>query len=286
MIFEKFSNKGTHIGMKMAKNSSKSGFSKQDPPKNSVAIYVRVSTEEQAREGISVEAQKDRLIAFAKAKDLVVTKIYADEGFSAGSMKRPMFQEMLSDAHKGCFANVLVYKIDRFSRNLKDLITLLDEFKSLGINFISATEPIDTTSAVGNAFMQIIGVFAELERGMVAERVSLAFGKKIDSREYFARPPLGYKFVDKKLVIDEKEAKKVRDIFESRAKGENYVSICLRHNIPVSTFYHIIKNPVYIGFISYKGELIKGDFEPIIDNELFVMANSKNRNMINVIKDN
>ena len=244
------------------------------------AIYVRVSTEEQAKEGISVSAQKDRLCAFCKAKDLELYKIYCDEGFSAGSIKRPEFTKLLEDARKGMFANILVYKIDRFSRNLKDLITILDELKNLGVNFISSTEPIDTTSAIGNAFMQIIGVFAELERGMVAERVSLAFDKKVKEKEYLSRPPLGYSINGKNLVIDSANAQKIKDIFESKVAGENYVSICARHKIPISTFYHIIKNPVYIGYIKYKGQLIRGDFEPIISKEVFSMASLSNSNII------
>ena len=260
----------------MPKKKLKPGLGKQETDPNSTAIYVRVSTQEQAKEGISISAQKERLIAFAKAKDFNITKIYADEGYSAGSMKRPMFQQLIQDAEKGLFSNILVYKVDRFSRNLKDLITILDDFKNNGINFISATEPIDTTSAIGNAFMQIIGVFAELERGMVAERVSLAFEKKINAREYFARPPLGYKFSGKKLVVDKENMEKVRDIFESRANGENYISICARHKIPVSTFYHIIKNPVYIGLMRFKDEYIRGDFKPIINKELFAQAHSTN----------
>lgn len=247
------------------------------------AIYVRVSTEEQAREGISIDAQKDRLIAFCKAKDLEIYKIYADEGYSAGSIKRPAFQELLKDARERRFKNVVVYKIDRFSRNLKDLIIILDEFKQLGINFISATEPIDTTSAIGNAFMQIIGVFAELERGMVAERVRLAFEKKIKSKEFLARPPLGFKIINKKLRVDEKNAEIVRKIFNERVNGINYKDICKKYNISKSTFYHIITNPIYIGIIRYKNKILKGNFEPIVDVYTFYKAHKKNAEFLESI---
>ncbi|HOI18913.1 MAG TPA: recombinase family protein [Candidatus Woesearchaeota archaeon] len=262
--------------MKMKRIKKKVGLLNQ----KATGVYVRVSTEEQAKEGISVSAQKDRLIAFCKAKDLELYKIYCDEGFSAGSIKRPEFSKLLEDARNGLFSNILVYKIDRFSRNLKDLITILDELKDLSVNFISATEPIDTTSAIGNAFMQIIGVFAELERGMVAERVSLAFDKKAKDKEYLSRPPLGYQIKGKSLVIDYENAKIVKDIFESRVSGENYVSICARHKIPISTFYHIIKNPVYVGFIRFKDKLIKGDYQPIISKELFLLASNSNTTTI------
>lgn len=247
------------------------------------AIYTRVSTEEQVKEGISLKAQEERLIAYCKAKDLEVYKIYSDEGYSAGSLKRPMIQQLLTDAKEHKFSNVLVYKIDRFSRNLKDLITILEELKSENINFISATEPIDTTSAIGNAFMQIIGVFAELERGMVAERVKLAFDKKINSKEYVARPPLGFRISNKKLEINEEEAKKVREIFNDRIHGISYMETCKRLNIPKSTYYHILQNTIYIGILKYSNRILRLDLDSIIDIPTFYKAHKNNARFLEAI---
>lgn len=255
--------------------NQKSALSNQDISRKA-AVYIRVSTEEQAKEGISIAAQKDRLTAFCNAKDLVIHDYYIDEGYSAGSLKRPELQRMLKELNEGKFRNIVVYKIDRFSRNLKDLVTILDDFKKRNINFISATEPIDTTSAIGNAFMQIIGVFAELERGMVGERVKLAFEKKISSKEFLARPPLGYKVVDKKLVIDPENAEKVREIFNDRLNGISYKETCSRVGIPKSTYYHILTNPIYCGILKYQKHILKGDFEPIIDISDFYKAHKKN----------
>ena len=255
--------------------NQKSALSKSDISKKA-AIYIRVSTEEQAKEGISIAAQKDRLTAFCKAKDLEIYDYYIDEGYSAGSLKRPALQQMLRELNDGKFKNIIVYKIDRFSRNLKDLVTILDDFKKRNVNFISATEPIDTTSAIGNAFMQIIGVFAELERGMVGERVRLAFEKKISSKEFLARPPLGYKVVDKKLSIDPEGAEKVREIFKDRLNGVSYKRTCSRLAIPKSTYYHIITNPIYCGILRCKKYILRGNFEPIIDLADFYKAHKKN----------
>ena len=144
-----------------------------------VAIYSRVSTEEQAKEGLSIDAQIDKCKAFCKARDWEIFKIYKDAGFSAGSLNRPALELLLNDTQEKKFDIILVYKIDRFSRKLKDLIMILEELKEKNINFTSVTEQIDTTSAMGEAFFQIIGVFAQLERGMVKERVELAFDRKI-----------------------------------------------------------------------------------------------------------
>ena len=238
-----------------------------------VAIYVRVSTEEQAKEGISLDAQIDRCKAFCKARNWKVSKIYKDAGFSAGSLNRPAFQLLARDAKDKKFNVLLVYKIDRCSRKLKDLIMILEDLKDQEINFTSVTEQIDTTTAMGEAFFQIIGVFAQLERGMVKERVELAFDKKISSGEVLNRAPLGYFYQNKKLLINEEEAKKVKEIFEMWISGISYKEISQKFNIPASTLYEIIKNPTYIGKIRYKNQLYKGNHKPIIDEELFNKLN-------------
>ena len=242
-----------------------------------VAIYSRVSTEEQAREGLSVEAQIDKCKAFCQARDWEVFKIYKDAGYSAGSLNRPALELLLKDSQKKKFNIILVYKIDRFSRKLRDLIMVLDDLKEKNINFTSVTEQIDTTSAMGEAFFQIIGVFAQLERGMVKERVELSFDRKIKFGESLSRAPLGYTYQNKKLVLDE-NAKKVKEIFEMWVAGVDYKEICQKFSIPISTLYQIIKNPVYLGKIKYKGQLYNGKHQAIIDEGLFNKANNLNLN--------
>lgn len=238
-----------------------------------VGVYVRVSTEEQAKEGISIDAQIERCKAFCKARNWNVFKIYTDAGYSAGSLKRPALKDLINDINNKKFNILLVYKIDRFSRNLKDLISVLEDLKSKDINFTSVTEQIDTTNAMGKAFFQIIGVFAELERGMVKERVELAFDKKINDGEALHRAPLGYIYRNKKLIINDKEAEKVREIFNMWVSGINYKDISTKFNIPVSTLYEIIKNPIYIGKIRYRGKLYHAKYKGIIDEELFFKIN-------------
>lgn len=239
------------------------------------AIYIRVSTEEQAKKGISLSAQKDKCQVFACLKEWEVYDIYRDAGFSAGNTKRPAFLRMMEDAHKQRFQTILVYKVDRFSRRLKDLILVLDELKKIDINFTSVTEQIDTNTAMGEAFFQIIGVFAQLERGMIKERVNLAFDRKAKIGETANRAPFGYHYKNKRLIIDEENAPKVRDIFSMWASGVKYRVISEEFNIPASSLYEIIKNPAYIGKIRYKGKLYKGLHRPIIDEELFYQINPK-----------
>lgn len=114
-----------------------------------VAIYIRVSTEDQAKEGYSLEVQREYLEAFAKREGFEIFKVYSDDGISGYSDRRPALQELLKDAKDKKFEIVLVYKIDRFSRNLKDLLTLVEELSSSGVAFKSATEPFDSTPSAG-----------------------------------------------------------------------------------------------------------------------------------------
>ncbi|MFH1607511.1 MAG: recombinase family protein [archaeon] len=238
-----------------------------------IAIYSRVSTIEQAKEGLSVEAQIDKCKSFCHARDWKIFKVYKDAGYSAGTMNRPALELLLRDAKEKKFDIILVYKIDRFSRKLTDLILTLDSLKEKKINFTSVTEQIDTTSAMGEAFFQIIGVFAQLERGMVKERVELAFERKIKFGEALFRAPFGYAYQNKNLVPHPENSQKLKEIFEMWARGIGYKEISKKFSIPASTLYQIIKNPIYLGKIKYKGDFYKGKHKALINNDLFNQAN-------------
>ncbi|HLC19943.1 MAG TPA: recombinase family protein [Candidatus Nanoarchaeia archaeon] len=242
-----------------------------------VGVYVRVSTEEQAKEGISIDAQIERCKAFCIARGWKVFKIYTDAGYSAGTMNRPALKDLINDINEKKLEILLVYKIDRFSRKLKDLISILEDLKSRGVNFTSVTEQIDTTTAMGEAFFQIIGVFAQLERGMVKERVEMAFDKKISSGEALSRAPMGYLYQNSKLTINREEAQKVKEIFEMWGAGINYKEIANKFNIPISTLYEIVKNHAYIGKVKYRNQLYDGTHKAIIEKELFNKINTQNK---------
>lgn len=136
-----------------------------------VSIYIRVSTEDQAKEGYSLEVQREYLKSFAKRESYEIFKVYCDDGISAYSTKREALQQLLKDAKDKKFDLVLVYKIDRFSRNLKDLLILVDELSSYGVGFKSATEHFETTISAKKLMFQQFGSFAEFERNRIAERV-------------------------------------------------------------------------------------------------------------------
>jgi site-specific DNA recombinase len=182
-----------------------------------IAIYIRVSTEDQAKEGYSLEVQREYLVSFAKREGLEIFKGYQDDGISGYSTERPALKELLKDAKQKRFDLVLVYKIDRFSRNLKDLLNLVDELSSFGIGFKSATEPFDTTTSAGKLMFQQLGSFAEFERNRIAERVFPGMVKGVQQGNWQGAryAPYGYTYNrEKKLLeVDEQEAKVVKLIY-------------------------------------------------------------------------
>ena len=135
-----------------------------------VAIYTRVSTEDQAREGHSIEVQQEYLLDHARRLGWEVYKIYTDD-VSGYILDRPALKEMLQDAKGKKFELIITYKLDRFSRKLKDLLNIVDELEGYGVAYKSATEPFDTTTSTGKLMFQQLGSFAEFERNRIKERV-------------------------------------------------------------------------------------------------------------------
>jgi site-specific DNA recombinase len=232
--------------------------------KQNIALYLRVSTEDQAKEGYSLEVQREYLESFATREGYEVFKIYSDDGISAYSTRRPALQALLADAKAKRFESVLVHKIDRFSRNLKDLLMLVDELSSYGVAFKSATEPFDTTTSAGKLMFQQLGSFAEFERNRIAERVFPGMIKGVQQGNWqgarFA--PFGYAYnkAKKLLEVEEREASIVKLIYTM------YISDKSTHDIAAyldrkgyktrtgKQFYNkficdILKNQIYTGKI-------------------------------------
>jgi site-specific DNA recombinase len=194
-----------------------------------ISIYIRVSTEDQVKEGYSLEVQREYLEAFAKREGLEIFKVYQDDGISGYTIERPALKQLLKDAKEKKFDLVIVYKIDRFSRNLKDLLNLMDELLSFGIGFKSTTEPFDTTTSAGKLMFQQLGSFAEFECNRIAERVFPGMVKGVQQGNWQGAryAPYGYSYnKEKKLLeIDEQEAKVVKLIFTMFLCGKSIRSI-------------------------------------------------------------
>lgn len=252
------------------------------------ALYVRVSTTEQANEGYSIQAQTERLINYAKAKDYFIIKTYTDPGFSGAKLDRPALQEMMKDIENNQIDIVLVYKLDRLSRSQKNTLFLIEDvFLKNNVDFVSMQESFDTTSAFGRAMIGILSVFAQLERDTITERMGM--GRTERAKEgYFhgggsARIPVGYDYIDGLLQVNEYEAEIVRSIFElyNSGKGVNSISNEIRDKFPskrkfgVSLIRSILTNNLYVGLIKFNDGVYEGKHEPIISKDIFDKAQNE-----------
>ena len=182
-------------------------------------IYLRVSTEEQAQEGFSIRAQEQKLKDFARIKDWSIFKIYTDEGISGKNItERPAMNDLIADIQAGHVRNVLVFKIDRLTRNTADLIYLVDLFNEYDCAFNSLMESIDTQTASGRMFLKIIGIFAEFERENIIERTRLGVERKVREGYCLCTGLASYGYTrskgDKLQSIQPQEAEVVKDIFD------------------------------------------------------------------------
>ncbi|MBH0331440.1 resolvase [Brevibacillus brevis] len=260
-------------------------------------IYRRVSTDMQAEEGFSLDAQRMRLEAYAASQGWNIVDDYCDEGFSAKNTDRPQMQRLIADIKNNKFDVVLVYRLDRFVRSVLDLHELLQLMDKHDVKFKSATEVFDTTSATGRLFITMIATLAQWERETIAERVHMGMTKKAEQGLRNGAPaPYGYDLIDGKLIVNQEEAKWVRYMFsrypsvgsQSIAKELNKKGIKTKKGEVWSDFSvrYILKNPIYTGTLRWNYESIsKGtrkrtgeeitqtlnqdDFEAIVDNEKF-----------------
>lgn len=201
--------------------------------------YIRVSTEEQAKEGISLDAQKAKIHAFATLKDLELVEIIADEGLSGKDLDRPGLTRLV-ELVKGKQAEaVIVYKLDRLSRRTRDLLFLIEEvFKKGNTRFFSLTEQIDTETAIGKFFLTLMGAMAQMERELIAERTKATLAYKKEQGESLGHIPYGYQRVDGKLARNPAETRIVRRMKKLKRQGKSYrdiADILNRKGIPTRT---------------------------------------------------
>jgi site-specific DNA recombinase len=270
-------------------------------PEKIAGIYIRVSTEEQASGGVSLDMQTNKCMEFCKFSDWRNFEVYREEGISGSSAEnRPQLQRLLQDARAHKLNVVLVYKLDRFSRSLRDIILMIDEFKTLGIDFVSFNEKIDTTSSAGKLMFHIIGAFAEFEKNIITERVvaSQDDGMEHNTISFMGGQPFGYQLVDGILRVVPEEAAIVKEIFDLYEKGttmrqivvimkREYPNIIPKRNTGLNKFNRKKVNDnkkkawssmaisqmlgchYYLGKNPYKGRILRRAWEPIITNEQF-----------------
>lgn len=249
-----------------------------------VALYIRVSSQEQANEGYSVGEQEERLKSYCRAVSWTVYKVYIDPGFTGSNIKRPGLQELLRDAAAHRFDRVVVYKLDRLSRSQKDTLELIeDRFLKNGIDFVSISENFDTSTPFGRAMIGILAVFAQLEREQIKERMQM--GKMARAKEGKwcggGVPPFGYNYINDQLVPDDIQKLHVMEMFNLAERGTSPAKISeifsrkgYKCNMTAERWTdtmvrRMLKNDVYIGKVSYFKQKFDGIHEPLISQEQF-----------------
>jgi site-specific DNA recombinase len=257
------------------------------------ALYIRVSTQEQAIEGYSISSQRQKLSAYAYSQGWEIVDYYVDEGKSAKDLDRPELKRMIEDIKQHKIDVVLVYRLDRITRSVMDLYELLGIFDKYHCKFKSATEVYDTTSATGRLFITLVASMAQWERETIAERVSMGMAEKVRQGEWHGSdPPYGYRYFPetKELLINESEASVIRDIFTKYLDGlsDRKIAIYLNEKkVPTrkgarwreNRIRYILTNPIYIGTLRWgvrtnreQAFQVENAVPAIIDKETFEKA--------------
>ena len=217
------------------------------------ALYIRVSTEEQAKHGLSLDAQRADLTAYAAAHDLTVVGLYEDDGVSARTAyrKREAFMRLLEDVQRDRIDLILFIRLDRWFRNVAGYYEIQKVLDANHVAWKTTQEDYDTTTANGRLHLNIKLSIAQDEADRTAERINFVFDQKRSRDEYIGKPPLGCRIEDKHLVVDEKTAPVVSDIFQTyiatRSIGETQRQIEIRHGMVLTyaAYKYILRNQRY-----------------------------------------
>jgi len=241
-------------------------------------IYVRVSTSEQAEFGYSLKAQEETCLDYAKRYGYKVLKIFVEKGESAKTLNRTELKTMLEYAriNKNKIDALIIYKIDRLSRNSLDCISLRYKLDRYGIDLKSVTEPFDD-SAVGTFTADLFSIIASLDNNIRAERTKAGMKQAVKEGRWLWNAPFGYtyKYINQKsYLIPSQDADIVRKIFTDFINGKKQYQIADELNLSRQHLSNILKNPLYIGKLktNFFDKLTDGIHEPIIDEITFYKA--------------
>lgn len=179
--------------------------------------YIRVSTQGQADEGVSMEAQKAKIEAWCLLNDYELVSIYEDAGISGTKSDRDGLQQALQGIDKG--SALVVYSMSRLTRSTKHMLQISDDLEKAGADLVSLTESIDTTNAAGKMVFRMLAVLNEFERDQVSERTKAALEHKKASGEKYGTVPFGFKEVDSRLEEVKEETAIVAEILAARERG-------------------------------------------------------------------
>lgn len=265
-------------------------------PSRRCAVYTRKSTDEGLdQEYNSLEAQRDAGLAYIASQRhegwIAVEEGYDDGGYSGGNLDRPALRRLLTDIEAGRIDIVVVYKIDRLTRSLADFAKLVEVFDRNGVSFVSVTQQFNTTTSMGRLTLNILLSFAQFEREVTSERIrdKIAAAKK-KGLWMGGVPTIGYDVVNRQLVVNPAEAAVVRRIFEEMLTIGSPTQIAARltaegittkawttqdgrvrtgTRIDKKYIHKVLRNRIYLGELSNRGQWYPGVHEPIIKRELW-----------------
>ncbi len=247
-----------------------------DNERKTAGVYIRVSTEDQAREGFSLGEQEEKLLQLCKFKELEVYKVYKDAGISAKDMEhRPQFQEMLQDMKEGKINYIVAYKLDRITRSVRDLEELISVLEQYNCFLLCDRDDVNTSTANGRFFVRMLTVLSQLEIEIVSERTKFGLNGAIKSGHIPGQRPFGYtKSEDKKMIVDNATRPYVEKIFDMYLEGKSFQQIAnyfKENNIYPkkkwrdTTIQKIIDNKIYMGdYEQYKRIGKQENLEPIV----------------------
>jgi len=260
------------------------------------AIYTRVSTDHGLDQDFnSLDAQHEAAQAYIRSQAhagwTLIRARYDDGGYSGGSTERPALQRLLADVRAGKIDVIVVYKVDRLTRSLADFAKLVELFDAHAASFVSVTQQFNTTTSMGRLTLNVLLSFAQFEREVTSERIrdKIAASKR-KGLWVGGIIPLGYTVKDRKIVVLEDEAERVRTIFRAYLElgsldrlmvelGNRGIVTRVRQlktgrtigGIPFTRgpLGHLLRNRFYIGEVLFKGEVLPGEQAAIVDRDLF-----------------
>jgi len=266
------------------------------------AIYTRKSTDEGLDKDFnSLDAQREACAAYVMSQQhegwSLLPELYDDGGHSGGTLERPALQQLLSDVRSGKIDVVVVYKIDRLTRSLADFAKIVDVLDEAEASFVSVTQAFSTTSSMGRLTLNVLLSFAQFEREVGAERIrDKIAASKAKGMWMGGSVPLGYKAVDRKLVVIPEEAETVREIMQRYLEADSIKALVVElerdgfvskrrvskrgrvsggHLIKRGALKHLLPNPLYAGEVRHKDKIYPGQHEPILDRETFDAVQEK-----------
>lgn len=260
------------------------------------AVYTRKSTEEGLeQEYNSLDQQRDRCEDYVRSQEgqgwVCLPDRYDDGGYSGGNMDRPALQRLMADIEAGKVDCVVVYKVDRLSRSLMDFSKMMDRFEKQEVSFVSVTQHFNTTNSMGRLTLNILLSFAQFEREIISERTrdKMAAARR-RGKWSGGTPPLGYDAVNSRLVVNELEADRVREIFRLYLDRRSLLEVVkelnhrgwvtkrwttkrdkVRGGVPFdkNNLYYLLRNVAYVGKVCYRDEIYEGEHQGIVEGELF-----------------